>query len=117
MTYKNKNEPVPLPTPELIRVTFELIRQQKPSLHLTLRNIHFNLMNSKTFKEVQFNLEQVTPLVGSIIKQLNVYQHRSIGTQDWVQEVLVNVIVTKWNQIKPLSEIKPPSVPYKRAYN
>lgn len=118
MTYKNKNEPVPLPTPELIRVTFELIRKQKPSLHLRLRNIYLNLMYSKTFKEIQSNLEQVTPLTESIIKQLKMYQRRSDHkNQDWVQAVLVNVIVTKWDQIKPIGEIPAPRLPYKQVYN
>ena len=118
MADKNKNETVPLPTPELIRVTFELMRTQKPSLHLSLRNIYFNLMSSKTFREIQFNLEQVMPLVDSIVKQLKIYQFRQkTSKQDWVQDVLINVIVSRWDQVKPMSEISMPRLPLKRAYN
>ena len=118
MNQKNNNEYQPRPTPELIRVTFELVRKQKPSLHLALRNIYFQLIASSSHREIQTCLNQVTPYLDGIITQLERYQLKHKGQhEDWVKELLLNVIVNKWIEMRATATRSLAMVANKRAYN
>ena len=135
MTNKNNNESIPLPTPELIRVTYELLRQHKPSLHLRLRNVYMKMMGAKTFLEIERCLRDVQFLVNDIVQHLQGFQSKSIygdedtpdgvnldgvnpdgvtsdrvtPDRDWVKDVLINVVISKWQSVKPIDELDMPT--------
>lgn len=145
MTNKNNNESIPLPTPELIRVTYELLRQHKPSLHLRLRNVYMKMMGAKTFLEIERCLRDVQFLVNDIVQHLQGFQSKSIyGDEDtpdgvnldgvtsdrvtpdrvtpdrvtsdrvtpdgdWVKDVLINVVISKWQSVKSIDELDMPT--------
>ena len=138
MTNKNNNDSIPLPTPELIRVTYELLRQYKPSLHLRLRNIYLKLMGAKTFLEIERCLRDVQFLVSDIVQHLQGFQIRSMygdGVSsdrdtpnrvtsdrvtpdgDWVKDVLINVVISKWQSVKPIDELNVPTSGSQRNWN
>jgi len=143
MTNKNNNDSIPLPTPELIRVTYELLRQYKPSLHLRLRNIYLKLMGAKTFLEIERCLRDVQFLVSDIVQHLQGFQARSMyddgvssdgvnsdgvtsdrvtpdgvtSDRDWVKDVLINVVISKWQSVKPIDELNVPTSGSQRNWN